>query len=109
MDNVIGPSVHGSLDQLLQRALLLDLETGADGAIHKIGAIRDGKEFRRQGKFQLHRALTELEGFAGDAEFVIGHNLLGHDLPTLRVLAPTLTLLGRRIVEIGRAPCRERV
>ena len=92
-------SVQTLIDQLLRRALLLDLETGADGAVHKIGAIRDGREFRRQGGFDLHRALGELQGFAGDAEFVVGHNLLGHDLPTLRALAPSLGLLGRRIID----------
>ena len=92
-------SVRASIDLLLQRSLLLDLETGADGAVHKIGAIRDGREFRRQGRFELNRALADLQGFAGDAEFVVGHNLLGHDLPTLRALAPTLRLLSRPIVD----------
>ncbi|EIC20980.1 ATP-dependent DNA helicase, RecQ family [Thiorhodovibrio frisius] len=92
-------SVRGSIDPLLQRSLFLDLETGADGAVHKIGAIRDGREFRRQGAFDLHRALADLQSFAGDAEFVVGHNLLGHDLPTLRALAPALGLLGRRIID----------
>ena len=91
--------MRGSIDPLLQRSLLLDLETGADGAVHKIGAIRDGREFRRQGAFDLNRALADLQGFAGDAEFIVGHNLLGHDLPTLRALAPALGLLGRRIID----------
>ncbi len=67
--------------------------------MHKIGAIRDGREFRRQGAFDLNRALADLQGFAGDAEFIVGHNLLGHDLPTLRALAPALGLLGRRIID----------
>lgn len=87
------------LDGLLARAVLIDLETGADGAIHKIGAVRDGREFRRQGAFNLDRALAELDRFAGDASVVIGHNLLGHDLPTLRALAPTLNLLDRSVVD----------
>ncbi len=92
------------LDRLLDQALLLDLETGADGAVHKIGALlvdRDGgeREFRREGRFDLARALTELTAFAGDTRFVIGHNLLGHDLPTLRALAPALILLRRPIVD----------
>jgi ATP-dependent DNA helicase RecQ len=96
-------STAQSIDQLLRRALLLDLETGTDGAIHKIGALRGGLEFRRQGRFDLTRALRELEQFAGDAELIVGHNLLGHDLPTLRALAPALRaaggLLGRRVVD----------
>jgi ATP-dependent DNA helicase RecQ len=79
-------SVRGSINSLLQGSLLLDLETGADGAVHKIGAIRDGRAFRRQGAFDPQRALAELQGFAGEAEFIVGHNLLGHDLPRLRHL-----------------------
>ncbi len=87
------------LDALLARAVLIDLETGADGAINKIGAVRDGREFRRQGAFNLDRALSDLDRFADDASVVIGHNLLGHDLPTLRLLAPTLNLLGRAVID----------
>ncbi|QVL46951.1 MAG: RecQ family ATP-dependent DNA helicase [Thiocapsa sp.] len=87
------------IDSLIERSLLLDLETGPDGAIHKIGAIRQGREFRRQGRFDPARTLDELERFAGDASFVVGHNLLGHDLPTLRARAPSLDLLGRRIID----------
>ena len=101
------------LDSWLDRALLLDLETGPSGCVHKIGATIGGpgpgpgpgaerggvREFRREGRFALGRALEDLTDFAGDAETVIGHNLLGHDLPTLRALAPTLGLLGRPIVD----------
>jgi hypothetical protein len=93
------PAPTSGIDSLIERSLLLDLETGPDGAIHKIGAIRQGREFRRQGRFDPARALEDLARFAGDASFVVGHNLLGHDLPTLRARAPSLDLLGRRIID----------
>ena len=93
------PAPTSGIDALIERSLLLDLETGPDGAIHKIGAIRQGREFRRQGRFDPARALDDLARFAGDASFVVGHNLLGHDLPTLRARAPSLDLLGRRIID----------
>jgi ATP-dependent DNA helicase RecQ len=93
------PQYASPIDQLLQRALLLDLETGPEGAIHKIGALHRGREFRRQGRFALDQALSELERFAADAELIVGHNLLGHDLPTLRARAPALRLLHRDIVD----------
>ncbi|MGD2020584.1 MAG: hypothetical protein PVJ47_05980, partial [Thiohalocapsa sp.] len=98
-----GATIDDLLVSWLDRALLLDLETGPSGCVHKIGAIRtergDVREFRREGRFDLAPALHELTEFAGDAETVIGHNLLGHDLPTLRALAPALGLLGRPIVD----------
>jgi ATP-dependent DNA helicase RecQ len=94
-----GPQTTNDIDTLIEQALLLDLETGADGEVHKIGAMRGGREFRREGRFELSAALDALTAFAGDAPYVVGHNLLGHDLPTLRALAPALTLLGRPIVD----------
>ncbi len=91
--------VDPRLDDLLSRCLLLDLETGPNGEIHKIGAIRGERTFLRQGRFDEHRALAELEAFATDAELVLGHNLLGHDLHALRAREPALALLGRRVVD----------
>ena len=99
-------SSHGRsspVQSLLDQALLLDLETGADGRVHKIGALRpgagDGRELRREGRFDLGRVLADLTDFAGEARWIIGHNLLGHDLPTLRALAPALALLRRPIID----------
>ena len=93
------PWVSPPLDPLIECALLLDLETGQDGQIHKIGALRDGRELRIQGRFDLERALAQLGDYAAGAEFVIGHNLLGHDLPRLRALAPALELLGGKVID----------
>lgn len=88
------------LSTLLSRALLLDLETGPNGAIHKIGAIRGGGEtFLRQGRFDEPAALAELDRFATDTELILGHNLLGHDLHALRARQPALDLLRRPVVD----------
>jgi ATP-dependent DNA helicase RecQ len=65
------------LEEFLERCLLLDLETGPAGAIHKIGAVWREETFLRQGRFELKVALAELDGFATDADFLLGHNLLG--------------------------------
>ena len=40
------------LEKLLSCCLLLDLETGPDGTVHKIGAIRRDATFLRQGGFE---------------------------------------------------------
>ena len=52
------------LNDFLSRALLLDLETGPNGALHKIGAVRDGATFLRQGRFDERAALADLDRFA---------------------------------------------
>ncbi|EGV28461.1 ATP-dependent DNA helicase, RecQ family [Thiorhodococcus drewsii AZ1] len=84
---------------LLNRCLLLDLETGPNGEIHKIGAVQADRTFYRQVGTDPHRALQELDAFAADAELALGHNLLGHDLHRLRALAPALKLLDRPVVD----------
>ena len=91
--------VDARLDAFLSRCLLLDLETGPDGVVHKIGAVRGEASLLRQGTFDLAEALADLERFAKGAELVLGHNLLGHDLHTLRARAPALGLLQRRVVD----------
>jgi len=87
------------LETLLNRCLLLDLETGPDGAVHKIGAVWGNKTFLRQGRFGTSSALAELEDFAAGADFVLGHNLLGHDLPCLQRLVPGMDLLRLPVVD----------
>ncbi len=72
------------LNDFLSRALLLDLKTGPNRALHKIGAVRGGTTFLRQGRFDERTALANLDRFAAGAELVLGHNLLGHDLHCLR-------------------------
>jgi ATP-dependent DNA helicase RecQ len=91
--------VDPRLNDFLSRALLLDLETGPNGALHKIGAVRDGATFLRQGRFDERAALADLDHFAAGAELVLGHNLLGHDLHCLRARQPALALLQRRVVD----------
>jgi ATP-dependent DNA helicase RecQ len=91
--------VDPRLNDFLSRALLLDLETGPNGALHKIGAVRDGATFLRQGRFDERAALADLDRFAAGAELVLGHNLLGHDLHCLRARQPALALLQRRVVD----------
>lgn len=87
------------LPSFLERCLLLDLETGDDGRILKIGAVRGERVFERKGKFFLREALGELDRMAAGAERVLGHNLLDHDLPVLRRAAPHLGLLAKPVVD----------
>jgi ATP-dependent DNA helicase RecQ len=91
--------VDARLEDFLSRCLQVDLETGPNGDLHKIGAVRGGRTFLRQGRFDEGAALADLERFAGDAELVLGHNLLGHDLHALRARSPALSLLKRRVVD----------
>ena len=82
----------------LDKCILLDLETDGSKLYH-IGAVYSGQAFERKGRFDLQTALKKLDSFASEAEFVLGHNLLGHDLPVLETLAPNLRLLHIPVVD----------
>ena len=83
----------------MDSCLLLDLETTRDGRLRRIGAVLRGQTFERKGHFNVASALAELDTFAASAERVLGHNLLGHDLPFLDGLASHLQLLRKPVVD----------
>jgi ATP-dependent DNA helicase RecQ len=87
------------LNELLAKSLYLDLETTHEGKIFKIGAVFQDHTFERQGKFNLKEALSELDQFGAVATYVLGHNLLGHDLPLLETIAPQLDLLKKPVID----------
>ena len=83
----------------IAKCLLIDLETTGNKSIHHIGALFGGNKFERSGRFDIAKALSELDAFAAGADFILGHNLLGHDLPILVSLAPGLSLLRKPVVD----------
>ncbi|MCG8456555.1 MAG: RecQ family ATP-dependent DNA helicase, partial [Holophagales bacterium] len=94
-DTPDNPRADPRLERLLERALCLDLELSpgegpAHGRLRRIGAIRFESGEERPLSLEVGRrrnaeadALAELEGFAAGARWVVGHNLLWHDLPAL--------------------------
>src|SRR3972149_1202449 len=84
------------------RCLCLDLEVDpVDRRILKIGALRpDTRQFLHfKGKYSLIAALGEIDGLAVGATFVLGHNVIRHDLNLLKALAPGLKLLELPVVD----------
>ncbi len=72
----------------------LDLEVGKDGGIRALGAVRPdtGRSLVHSGK-GLAGALAKLDDFAEGVYFLLGHNLIGFDLPVLKAAEPGLRLL----------------
>ncbi|MDI6748367.1 MAG: RecQ family ATP-dependent DNA helicase [Rhodocyclaceae bacterium] len=82
--------------------LSLDLEVDPrSGRILKIGAWRpDSGEFRHfKGRFDLAAALAEVDSLAAGASFVLGHNVIRHDLNLLQAVAPDLKLFALPVVD----------
>ncbi len=93
-----GLNVEQDLPPFLKDLLLLDLEA-KNNRIYAIGAVLGDKVFQRPGKFELGEALADLDGFAEEAQGILGHNLLDHDLPLLRNLRPDLALLNKPVID----------
>ena len=83
-----------SPQDLLHQTLLLDIEVNEKNIIYSIGAVFGDKTFQVPAGRRIDRnTLADLDVFARDARFVLGHNILNHDLPRLRRLAPDLRIL----------------
>lgn len=82
----------GAVENILNKSLLLDLETAPDGKVLKVGAVLDSVERSLQGRFSKSDVVLILDELAQNADFVLGHNIRDHDLPILRKQFPFLNL-----------------
>jgi ATP-dependent DNA helicase RecQ len=92
-------SSQAEFSQLTAKTLLLDLETTRSGRIRHIGAILDGRVFEKRESAGSPAILRELEEIARDADFILGHNLLGHDFPVLKSSFPWLEFLDKPVID----------
>ena len=83
----------------MARTLMLDLETTRSGRIRHIGAILNGRVFEKKERAGSPSILKQLDAIAQDAEFVLGHNLLGHDFPALQASSPWLEFLNKPVID----------
>ena len=85
-------------EQLLSKTLLLDLETTRTGRIRHVGAVFGETVCDMQGGHS-RQAIERLEELARQADYILGHNLLGHDFPILAAAFPRLQLLTKPVVD----------
>jgi len=88
-----------NLSDLMTRTLLLDLETTRTGRIRHVGAVLNDHVFERTEKASSRAVLEKLDDFARQADFVLGHNLLGHDFPVLQETSPWLNLFKKPVID----------
>jgi len=67
-----------------QQGLFIDIEAVPGGEIFALGATF-GETFRREaiGARAVAEVLRELRSISSSAQFIAGHNIISHDLPTL--------------------------
>ena len=87
------------LKAIMARTLLLDLETTRAGRIRHVGAIFQDAIFEKQTGTGSRTVLEQLDQFARNADYVLGHNLLGHDFPILKAVFPGLQILDKAVID----------
>ncbi len=89
------------LDGFLNSCVFIDLELHADRRLGRLGAFCGQAVFERGGRPAVRAALDELDRFATDAgaRWLVGHNVLRHDWPAIRRIAPDLALLRLPVVD----------
>ncbi len=91
-----------SLPSQLLPVTALDLETSRWGFIRHLGALTDtGHSFAHKGggEKEVRAALSRLDDVCRASRFILGHNLLNHDLPVLRSITPELALLNKPVID----------
>jgi len=83
----------------MTRTLLLDLETTRTGKIRHVGAVLNGQVFERTERAGSKAVLEQLDVLAQNADFILGHNLLGHDFPVLKAVSPWLKILKKPVID----------
>ena len=86
-------------DQFLIQTAAIDLEINESGELFAIGAILGERIYVKDGRFDRHAAVRELDAFIQPATTILGHNLLRHYLPVLHALHPNLRLLQKPAVD----------
>jgi ATP-dependent DNA helicase RecQ len=86
----------------LSRWLLLDIECVPSGECYEIGAVLGERQWhwrQAQGGRPLGLAWPEFESFFAQAEGVLGHNIVDHDLPILQKLRPGSRLFSLPVID----------
>ena len=84
-----------SPSSFVPRCLCIDIETAANDVleVYKFAAWRpDTLQSLHLTGAQIGASLRQIDGLTDGAAFVLGHNVVRHDLPVLTKLFPTLKL-----------------
>jgi len=84
---------------MLKNILSFDFEIVPSGDIYHIGAVFKNKTFQRKDIKHLKTALSDLSEFAKGADYILGHNIVNHDLPVARDAFPKADFLNIPVID----------
>jgi ATP-dependent DNA helicase RecQ len=86
--------------EFLKRCLLFDIEINEENIIYSLGAALGEKTFQTlPGRPVDRKALEEFNAFGKEADYLLGHNIISHDIPHLREVLPSLGVLQKPAVD----------
>jgi ATP-dependent DNA helicase RecQ len=89
-----------SSEAFLHDCLLLDIETNENNRIYAVGSVFRGRQLHfSSGNSITKEQLQEIDCLAVEARYVLGHNILAHDLQHLKAFHPGLRLLRMPVID----------
>lgn len=82
-----------------ENSLIIDFETVPEGDLYHIGAVLNNTIFERKKIQNAAKALAELSVFSEKANFVLGHNIVNHDLRVAKKLLPEASFLNLPVID----------
>lgn len=82
-----------TLKNYLSNPLVIDFEATPDGAVFHIGAVFNGRIFNEENMSNPAPPLKRLSRFAQGATYVLGHNIIKHDLALAKAHCPDAEIL----------------
>ena len=87
-------------NEFLEQCLLFDIEVNEANRVYAVGAVFRGEKFQiNSGREVGTRQLQALDDFGAGASFILGHNILRHDIPRLQNLAPSLVVIQKPAID----------
>ena len=84
---------------MLDNILTIDFEVIPKGNIYHIGAVFKDKIFERKDIKDIRTALNELSIFSKDADYILGHNIVNHDLSIAKNILPNASFLDLPVID----------
>lgn len=82
-----------------KQALIIDFEAVPNGDVFHIGAIFNGNTFERKGIKDSKAVLRQLSDFSSGADYILGHNIINHDLSLVKEVLPDSPILGLPVID----------
>ncbi|MCB9495174.1 MAG: RecQ family ATP-dependent DNA helicase [Desulfobacteraceae bacterium] len=90
--------MHG-LDNKFKNILIIDFENIPGKQIFEIGAVLNNKEFRASKISDIKKVFLKLEEFSKGADYVLGHNIINHDLLLAENIFPEAGFLKLPVID----------